>query len=334
MTKRIEWIDALKGFAIFAVVVGHCATDCMSSGTYPEHAALIRTIYDFIYSFHMPLFFMISGFVFFLSKGYRKIKVKTFDFAFVYLFWCFATWLSKLIMAHDVNNPVTLLDLVSVVYKPFMVYWYLYVLIFMYLVIAALKIEKVGVKEVLICAALSLASRFLSLDIGIVNAFCYHLFFFVWGGYLFSSGILERITNRQLFSLCGFVLLNCALYKFRTPVPSELFILKKFAVAAVVSLVCFLFFSKTQLSGAARGFLSLLGRNSLQIYVMHTFVTGGVRILLKKLDTGSVGLYFFLGTSLGIILPLIASKICEKSPHLNIVFAPHASLKKLGVTKE
>ena len=68
MAQRIDWIDALKGFAIITVVIGHCATDCMSSGNYPAYKSLINAIYSFIYSFHMPLFFTISGYVFYLSK--------------------------------------------------------------------------------------------------------------------------------------------------------------------------------------------------------------------------------------------------------------------------
>lgn len=47
--RRIEWIDAVKGIGIMLVVVGHM--------TIPHLAKL------FIYSFHMPLFFFISGYL-------------------------------------------------------------------------------------------------------------------------------------------------------------------------------------------------------------------------------------------------------------------------------
>lgn len=57
MQHRIDWIDALKGFAILTVVIGHCITDSLSSRTFPEYAALLQMMYDAIYSFHMPLFF-------------------------------------------------------------------------------------------------------------------------------------------------------------------------------------------------------------------------------------------------------------------------------------
>ncbi len=53
MAKRLEWIDIAKGIAIILVVLGH-ATGASIMGKY-------------IYSFHMPLFFIISGMCF--SKG-------------------------------------------------------------------------------------------------------------------------------------------------------------------------------------------------------------------------------------------------------------------------
>lgn len=52
--KRLQYVDFLKGFAILCVVVGHIAA------FNPKCDLLI----DFVYSFHMPLFFFISGFLF------------------------------------------------------------------------------------------------------------------------------------------------------------------------------------------------------------------------------------------------------------------------------
>ncbi len=47
--KRVEWIDSLKGFAIFCVTFGHLACD--------------YSIEKHIYSFHMFLFFFVSGYL-------------------------------------------------------------------------------------------------------------------------------------------------------------------------------------------------------------------------------------------------------------------------------
>lgn len=56
MKQHILYLDNLKGFATCLVVLGHCIQ--FSTPNFDSHIA-----FRFIYSFHMPLFFMISGYV-------------------------------------------------------------------------------------------------------------------------------------------------------------------------------------------------------------------------------------------------------------------------------
>lgn len=51
--QRLEYIDIAKGIGIICVILGHMDND---------------SIKQFVFSFHMPLFFMISGF-FLSTKG-------------------------------------------------------------------------------------------------------------------------------------------------------------------------------------------------------------------------------------------------------------------------
>ena len=62
--KRLEWIDYTKGFSIILVVIGHTMGGIRNANLpYPEayHIATVA-----IYTFHMPLFLFISGY---LSKN-------------------------------------------------------------------------------------------------------------------------------------------------------------------------------------------------------------------------------------------------------------------------
>lgn len=61
---RIQWIDALKGFAILLVVFAHVAERYYKFDLVPTATHMFKTIYNVVYSFHMPLFFIISGFLF------------------------------------------------------------------------------------------------------------------------------------------------------------------------------------------------------------------------------------------------------------------------------
>lgn len=53
---RIEWVDILKGIAIICVFIGHTTND--------NYGNISGLLHMWIYSFHMPLFFFLSGYVF------------------------------------------------------------------------------------------------------------------------------------------------------------------------------------------------------------------------------------------------------------------------------
>lgn len=98
--NRIQWIDRAKFIGIFLVILGHCSI--------PVYLKV------WIYSFHMPLFFFISGslnkFNFQTSyhdvfrKKTRTLIIPYFFFGIVtYLFWLLVH--SKYGSPHDVSTP-------------------------------------------------------------------------------------------------------------------------------------------------------------------------------------------------------------------------------------
>lgn len=318
MQHRIDWIDALKGFAILSVVVGHCVTDSISSQTFPEYAALLQMMYDAIYSFHMPLFFMISGYVFYLTKSYRKWKTKVLDFSIVYVIWSTLMCFSKYMMSGDVNHPVTIIDLVSIVYKPIMIYWYLYVLIILYAIVSCLRWERVSWRLWSISAVAAIAVKTMQLDTGILNNIIYHMCYFLAGGVLLQTGLLQKLKLKHVAFLSVLVLMNCIFYFSWTPAAVWVVVWKKFLIANCLSLLCFWMFSRLSVNAVLR----VMGVNTLQIYVMHCFFTGGLRVLFKHMHTGSIGLYFISAIALGILIPILCGKITKKIPLLDVVFEP------------
>ena len=56
-TERLEWLDAVKGIGILFVVIGH---------------HLLGVNISWIYCFHMPLFFMVSGYIFAYKAEWHK----------------------------------------------------------------------------------------------------------------------------------------------------------------------------------------------------------------------------------------------------------------------
>lgn len=90
--KRLEYIDLAKGVMILLVVIGHL-NDYYVSGTVHDK------LFAFIYSFHMCLFFLLSGFVMALTKhklqeqSFPKWLWKKVQTLFIpFLVWTFVIW--------------------------------------------------------------------------------------------------------------------------------------------------------------------------------------------------------------------------------------------------
>lgn len=71
--KRIEYIDTAKGYLMFLVVLGHVLIVLN-----PDYATIYYTVPQaFIYTFHMPAFFIIHGIIFDVEK-WRQRSTKEF----------------------------------------------------------------------------------------------------------------------------------------------------------------------------------------------------------------------------------------------------------------
>lgn len=74
--QRIEYIDYLKGFSILLVVIGHF----MSRNFIMAGAETRYQIFDFIYSFHMPLFMFLGGYTAYYSLSKPGVDSGKFIF--------------------------------------------------------------------------------------------------------------------------------------------------------------------------------------------------------------------------------------------------------------
>lgn len=112
---RIEWIDFTKFIAIFYMVWAHCSAP--------------QKIYWYIQSFHMPLFFFISGYLFNANKyNFRKYTVKRvyslivpyFLFGIInYIFWIVLVKTSLFITNDNLFDPIKyLLTINTTVHLP------------------------------------------------------------------------------------------------------------------------------------------------------------------------------------------------------------------------
>ena len=109
--QKITWLQILQGWSMLLVVIGHVTlTGIFENPQTPVSATIERVIY----SFHMPLFMFISGFLFYFTKisrdlAYKEVVLdKLKRLGLPYLFFTFFTFAVKFIFSSFMKRPVEL----------------------------------------------------------------------------------------------------------------------------------------------------------------------------------------------------------------------------------
>ena len=131
---RIKAFDFLKLYAIFLVLWGHSIQYFLSSNYYDE------PIYRIIYSFHMPLFMMISGYFSLSSMSlppFEFLKKKFVQLILPVISWCVVlgilAFCYTILRYHTVPNFVgTIVGIINGFYGPYP-FWFLKSCFFCYL---------------------------------------------------------------------------------------------------------------------------------------------------------------------------------------------------------
>lgn len=292
--ERLSWIDVAKGIGIILVIYGHAL-----------NAQSLRYL---IYSFHMPLFFLLSGMVFrhidhekfihFLKKDFTNIILPYLFFASVTM----VVWLFTMNPADRTQYQI-LKQLFGIIYGSgnggFLTYnvalWFLpclFVTKIMFWWITNLRKEVLIVATLLISSIigfiLSIFYNKLYLPFGVEIAFTAVVFF--GAGYFLlghARSVLKLLHDRSIiiFVLTGIVMAIVATisfdkYGFQVDLRTNaLYNYVYFYVAATAGILSILALSRKI---NANRVLEYLGRRSMMLFVWHTmlFATFGDILLL------------------------------------------------------
>ena len=139
--SRLNWVDTAKGLGIVLVVIGHVVGGLVSADLM-NWTPTVQFVEAWIYSFHMPLFFFLSGL--FLSRSVGKSSLLEFMsdkvrvVAYPYIVWSTLTVLLKSALGSIPNTPRELSDLFLLAYHPIDQYWFLYILFVLTIIIGVL----------------------------------------------------------------------------------------------------------------------------------------------------------------------------------------------------
>ena len=171
LTIRDTRLDTIKGLLIILVVFGH-----LLESFFTNRINII--VYNIIYSFHMPLFVIISGYFFNPNQSFEKLKASSFKLAETFFFFYFI---------HQCINYVELgpLSANDLIIPPFTM-WYLWAFIFWRITAwLAFNNKKCTKASILIVFSMSLAIGLLPIrnELSIQRFFAF-AFFFVIGIYM------------------------------------------------------------------------------------------------------------------------------------------------------
>lgn len=114
--KKIEWLAVLQGFSMLLVVIGHVSlTNHPNDPNTPFATFIERTIY----TFHMPLFIFISGWLFYYTcickdKAYKDMIVsKTKRLIVPFFVFTFVTMMLKMAFPQLMHRVVDMEEIIN-----------------------------------------------------------------------------------------------------------------------------------------------------------------------------------------------------------------------------
>lgn len=147
LSEKLDYITILYGLAVILVIFGH------SHPLHVEYPIFLEKIIGFIYLFHMPLFFFISGILVVYTDSNRNIyewwMKKAGKLMFPYIFLTILAWGPKTILGSYMkdNMEVSISNFIRIIFIPrenvWGHFWYIPVyLILMLLAASAWKYHK------------------------------------------------------------------------------------------------------------------------------------------------------------------------------------------------
>lgn len=312
MKERITWIDVAKGFGIFLVVYGH---------NFPVTET-------YIYTFHMPLFFMIAGFFHpeklnarNIKKRFKSLVVPYFLWAFIlYLFWLFA---GRKFGVSATQNLSIEKNFIGIFYgQGGMQYmdwgipmWFLLAIFNTFLLFGLVKMIRHKILQVIVLLLLILLGFLLpeiypvhyvwSFDVALVS-----LVFYAFGYYVFPY--LKALNKRELIILVIILaLLHFGLFRYNSKVDmyrSQYGNIFWFIFNGITGSVFYLLLFKLLKNVP---FLNYLGKNTIPILAMQLRAMTVIKVFLvfvlgyTVLEFNETEKFFYAIVQIILILPVI-----------------------------
>lgn len=299
MQQRVDWVDTLKFIGILAVILGHI--------NFPLNG--------FIYTWHMPLFFMISGFFIkfdtlfkdFVVKNFKRLMIPYFIFSIIGLFMeiikRYLLHREALDYAHELKGIFLDMDFAGLCDTYAFVLWFLPALFFarVFLFLIKNKIPSLLLQSLLV-VLLFMGSFCIDLPFGLDNALNSLIFVYI-GNIIF----VKRLPN--IFVLLPVVVLAviyCFGFSLNLDMASKVYSNKFLNVLWAASFVFVLIVCIKNIRLNSK-FIKIWGGNTMLLFILHPYTNNIAHIVVQKTLHSDYWLFKFI-ISIAILSLLIFVK--------------------------
>lgn len=327
---REKWVDDVKVIACILVVLGHFFQSMTKANILPENN-LYGWFNTTIYYFHVPLFFICSGYLYqkysrvnSVGSWRRNVAKKILALGVPYVTFSTATWVLKKVFASSVNDQIGGLG-DTLFFHPTAPYWYLYALFFIFLVTATFS----SVKAAAVGLIVALAAKVLILTGGgysvyAVSTVLSNEIWFVLGMSICAFDV--QLKGRKVQgTICGllFMILSVVVYKAEISGSVIPFAMGLLACVAVILIVA----SFEEKFGRGMDFLA---KYTMPIFLMHTLFAAPLRSILMKIGIENAVIHVVLGLGISFAGPIMAAWIMKKTKWLEFFLYPNKFIRKVS----
>lgn len=305
--NRSTWVDIARGIGIILVVYGHALR-----GHFPlADTQSWQEVQDgVIYSFHMPLFFVLAGLFLWgsIEKDRRGFLAGRWDqIIYPYLLWSAVTASIELPLSQFVNSPLSWHEVWQIPFKPIEQYWFLYALL-VHQLIAALAYPRKWLLLAAVIVGLGLVSWLGGAWI-VLRSMLYLPYLIVG---IFAAQLLQSLSRASFATRAWVAVGGWLTFAGMTAssLPSADSMVRGYALGFSGSLGLIATAMVLASMAALSRTLVLLGQASLAIYVAHTIFSAGMRIALKLIGIApETGISFVAANVAGLLFPVVLWRV-------------------------
>lgn len=350
--QNIKNINYIKGLAIILVFIGHASTPSFLHRPY-----IYEFIVQLIYSFHMSLFFLVSGFLSYkiinmkLDKNYFNfIKSKFYRLGVPFLTISFITNFLIIFLKYLINTPLSRIELLELIKTIFLypengimgALWFLYTLLIIFLISPIiLKLPF----NILIPISLFLniyTDKYINfLSISRINFF---LIYFLLGLYFRINYYNKNITILNNFSNFRknilFLISVLCILSYSYIITNQIYINNYLLntlnfICGLSGFYIVLIVIEKFKNEKFRNILYVLGNYSMDIYLFSWFFQISSMILTTKiLKITNYNIFLISNILIGSLCLPFSIYILRKFNLLNFLFLGNLLNKKIKITKK